>query len=108
MLSLARALAGRPRLLLIDELSLGLAPGLVESLLDAVRAAADRGAGVLLVEQFAPLALSVADRAYVLDRGRVAAEGPAGELASRPEVLAAAYLGPRPDGAPGADLPPGA
>lgn len=108
MLSLARALAGRPRLLLIDELSLGLAPGLVESLLDAVRAAADRGAGVLLVEQFAPLALSVADRAYVLDRGRVAAEGPAGELASRPEVLAAAYLGPRADGAPGADLSPGA
>ena len=93
LLSLARALAARPRLLLVDELSLGLAPPLVHHLLQVVRATADDGAGVLLVEQFAPLALSVADRAYVLDRGRVVIEGTAGQVASRPELLEAYYLG---------------
>lgn len=72
MLSLGRALARRPRLLLADELSLGLAPLIVERLLQAVRAAADeRGAGVLMVEQHARKALKFADRAIVMQRGRM-------------------------------------
>jgi branched-chain amino acid transport system ATP-binding protein len=94
MLAVARALAGRPRLLLIDEMSLGLAPIVVEQLLPAVRSiATDRGVGVLLVEQQVPAALAVSDRAYVLRRGRVAAAGTAAELARDPELLAASYLG---------------
>lgn len=93
LVSLARALAARPRLLLVDELSLGLSRHLVPELLSVVRSAADGGAGVLVVEQFAPLALSVADRAYVLRRGRIVAEGTGEELANRPDVLESAYLG---------------
>jgi branched-chain amino acid transport system ATP-binding protein len=93
-LALARALLTRPRLLLVDELSMGLAPQVVDELLAAVRRAADEhGAGVLVVEQHVPLALSVADRGYVLERGRVAMEGPAGDLAGRPELVRASYLG---------------
>jgi branched-chain amino acid transport system ATP-binding protein len=96
-LALARALVAGPRLLLVDELSLGLAPKVVEDLLVLVREVADRsGTAVLLVEQHAPLALSVADRALVLDRGRVALEGTAAELAADPERLRAGYLGAAP------------
>ncbi len=94
MLALARALARRPRLLMIDEMSLGLAPVIVEQLLPIVRDIADNtGAGVLLVEQHVPAALRVADRAYVLSRGRVAIEGSARELRAHHDVLLTSYLG---------------
>jgi branched-chain amino acid transport system ATP-binding protein len=93
MLTLARALAGRPSALLADELSLGLAPQIVERLLRAVRAAADGGVGVLLVEQHARAALRYADRAYVLHHGRCVLHGSAAELLADPDGLEAAYLG---------------
>ena len=92
MLTLARALASDPVLLVADELSLGLAPLVVERLLAAVRAAADHGAGVLLVEQHVRNALDVADRAYVLAGGRVALEGPSSELVERIEDIERTYL----------------
>jgi branched-chain amino acid transport system ATP-binding protein len=92
MLTLARALTGSTKLLLADELSLGLAPLVVERLLRAVRAAADRGLGVLLVEQQFRKALRVADRAYVLSRGQVVVEGTAAELHTRSAELEANYL----------------
>jgi ABC-type branched-subunit amino acid transport system ATPase component len=92
MLTLARALAARPHALLIDELSLGLAPVLVERLIESVRASARRGIGVLLVEQHVRRALAVADRAYVLRRGRIVLEGDAEELANRTDEIEAMYL----------------
>ena len=82
MLALAMALAVKPKLLMVDELSLGLAPQVVERLLQTVRTFADEGAGVLLVEQHVPMALGVADRGYVMERGRVTAEGPASRIAA--------------------------
>jgi branched-chain amino acid transport system ATP-binding protein len=93
MLSLGRALASRPRLLLIDELSLGLAPLIVRRLLAAVRAAADEGPGVLLVEQHVSRALSIADRGYVLSRGRVVMTNTASNLLADISKVAGAYLG---------------
>ncbi|MCJ1688337.1 ABC transporter ATP-binding protein [Rathayibacter sp. VKM Ac-2927] len=93
MLAVARALAGRPRALMIDELSLGLAPKFVERLMDALRAARDEGVGILLVEQHAQTALRVADRAYVLAEGRVALSGRADELLGDFRAVEAAYLG---------------
>ncbi len=77
MLAVARVLASRPKLLLADELSLGLAPLVVRRLARALREAADEGAAVLLVEQQVRLALSVADRAYVMQRGRIVDSAPA-------------------------------
>ena len=92
MLTLARALAAQPTVLLADELSLGLAPLICVRLLAALRAAADRGAGVLLVEQRARDALKVADRAYVISNGQVAVSGSASELAGRIEEIESTYL----------------
>jgi branched-chain amino acid transport system ATP-binding protein len=94
MLAVARALATRPTLLLIDEMSLGLAPIVVEQLLPVVREiAVTTGAGVLIVEQQVPAALAVSDRAYVLSRGRVVAAGAAAQLANDRELLRSSYLG---------------
>jgi len=94
MLAVGRALVARPRLLLVDEMSLGLAPVIVERLIPILRRAADElGASVLFVEQHVALALEVADRAYVLTHGRIGLEGPAAELRERRELLAASYLG---------------
>ena len=94
MLALGRALVTRPRLLLVDEMSLGLAPVIVERLLPILRRVADGlGASVLFVEQHIALALEIADRAYVLAHGRIRLEGAAAELRERRELLAASYLG---------------
>lgn len=93
MLAVARALAGRPRALMIDELSLGLAPMFVERLLDALRRARDEGVGILLVEQHAQTALKVADRAYVLTQGKVALSGRGNDLLEHFGEVEAAYLG---------------
>ncbi len=93
MLSLARALGRNPKVLLADELSLGLAPLIVANLLAAVRAAADeRGVGVLLVEQHVRKALAVADRVYLMERGRVVLSGTSAEVAGQLDRIEAAYL----------------
>jgi branched-chain amino acid transport system ATP-binding protein len=93
MLALARALVTRPALLLVDELSLGLAPIIVQQLLPVVRqVATETGAGVLVVEQHVGLVLAVADSALLLGRGRTLASGPAADLAARPELLESGYL----------------
>ncbi len=94
LLAVARALVQEPRVLLVDEMSMGLAPVIVESLLPTVRDIADRsGAVVLLVEQHVHLALEVADQAVVLVHGDVSARGPAPELKADPGRLEAAYMG---------------
>jgi branched-chain amino acid transport system ATP-binding protein len=93
MVVLARALAARPRLLLVDELSLGLAPLIVARLLAEIRRAANEGAAVLIVEQHAQQALSVADRGYVLVRGAIELEGTGEELLSRLGDIERTYLG---------------
>ena len=92
MLAIGRALMGKPKLLLLDEPSLGLSPTLVDQILAAIVALRKDGVTVLLVEQNAAGALEIADRGYVLETGRVALEGPAAALLSDPKVKAA-YLG---------------
>ena len=94
MLALGRALMGRPRLLLLDEPSLGLAPLIVQEIFRVIAALRDRGIAVLLVEQNARAALQVADHAYVLEMGRVALHGPSATLAADPRVIET-YLGRR-------------
>jgi branched-chain amino acid transport system ATP-binding protein len=94
MLALAMTLIGRPRLLLIDEMSHGLAPIVVEQLLPALRATADdHGTGILLVEQHVALALTVADRAVVLQRGRAVISGAGREVSERLAEVEAGYFG---------------
>ncbi|MFK0160125.1 ABC transporter ATP-binding protein [Streptomyces sp. NPDC090493] len=92
MLSLARALCRSPRLLLADELSLGLAPLVVDRLLRAVREAADRGLGALLVEQHVHKVLDIADRVYVLHRGRVTLAGTPKDLRANLDAIESSYL----------------
>jgi branched-chain amino acid transport system ATP-binding protein len=92
MLTLGRALGRKPRLLLADELSLGLAPLIVARLLQAVREAADRGTGVLLVEQHVRQALTVADRVLVMRRGRIELAGSAEEMRGRIVEIEQSYL----------------
>jgi ABC-type branched-subunit amino acid transport system ATPase component len=92
MLALARALSRQPRILFVDELSLGLAPIVVNRLLAAVRAAADRGVGVLLVEQHVSKVLAIADRVLVMSRGTVDVQGSAAELRARLEEVESSYL----------------
>jgi branched-chain amino acid transport system ATP-binding protein len=92
MLAFARALVARPRILLLDEPSMGLSPLLVQQVFEMIQAIHREGATVLLVEQNARLALSVTDDAYVLERGKVVFEGPSRALAEDPRVRAA-YLG---------------
>ena len=94
MLALARAVIGRPRLLLVDEMSLGLAPIIVEQLLPVLRSiATETDTAILLVEQHVGLVLTVADRAYLLNQGRVTFDGTAAELRDRPELVESGYLG---------------
>jgi branched-chain amino acid transport system ATP-binding protein len=92
MLAIGRALMGKPQLLLLDEPSLGLAPIIVNRIFDVIRKLKQSGVTILLVEQNARKALAVADRAYVLETGRIEVSGPAAELARDPAVEQA-YLG---------------
>ena len=94
MLAMARALTVKPKMLMVDEMSLGLAPIIVERLLPVLRRIADEtGAGVLLVEQHVHLALEVADRAYVMNHGSMVLEGDAKHLAANRQLLESSYLG---------------
>ena len=92
MLAIARALMSRPRILLLDEPSLGLAPKVIAELFSALDALRNEGMTLLLVDQMAGLALALADRAYVMEGGRIVAQGTAAEIAAD-DALAQAYLG---------------
>src|SRR5580704_5775490 len=92
MVVIAQAMISRPRYLLIDELSFGLAPSVVTRLAETIQAIAARGVGILLIEQFTTLALSLSKRAYVMERGTLAFAGNSEELREHPEILHGAYL----------------
>ena len=92
MLAMARALMSKPKLLMLDEPSMGLAPILVEQIFDIIKELHGAGVTILLVEQNAQMALSVADRAYVLETGKISMEGPADELLHN-DAVRKAYLG---------------
>jgi branched-chain amino acid transport system ATP-binding protein len=93
MLALARALIWRPRLLMVDEMSQGLAPAIVDRLFDIVKAFRDNGTALILVEQFVTRALAVADRAYVVEKGEIGYSGTAAALAADEEFVRSSYLG---------------
>lgn len=93
MLALGHALMCRPRILLIDEMSLGLAPLIVKRLLGVVTALKDEGVGVLLIEQFTDLALGISERAVVMRSGKMRWSGQAKDLINQPSLLSAAYFG---------------
>jgi len=92
MVVLAQALVSKPKVLLVDELSLGLAPLVVKRLVPTLAAVAESGVGVLLIEQFAHVALGLANGAYILQGGRIRYSGTARELQEDPELLHSAYL----------------
>ena len=92
MLAIARALMGRPRLLLLDEPSMGLAPLMVQKIFETIRTIAAEGVTLLLVEQNAKLALELCDRGYVMESGSIALADDAGALLGNPQVRQA-YLG---------------
>ncbi len=100
MLGLAMALLTRPKLFLIDELSLGLSPLVVEELLGAIESMRSSGTAILLVEQSMNVAVSVADRVYVMDSGKVRFAGPASELTAHPELLWSVYIKKAADSVP--------
>ena len=92
MVVLAQALVSRPKVVLVDELSLGLAPLVVQRLVPILASVAESGVAVLLIEQFAHVALGLATTAYVIEGGRIRYHGTAAELRTRPELLHSAYL----------------
>jgi branched-chain amino acid transport system ATP-binding protein len=92
MVVLAQALVSRPKVVLVDELSLGLAPVVVKRLVPTLESVAAGGVGVLLIEQFAHVALALAQTAYVIEGGRIRYQGPAKALQDDPELLRSAYL----------------
>ena len=92
MVVLGQALVSHPKFLLVDELSLGLAPVVVKRLVPTLESVAETGVGVLLIEQFAHVALGLAATAYVIEGGRIRYHGTAQELKSRPDILHSAYL----------------
>jgi branched-chain amino acid transport system ATP-binding protein len=105
MVVLAQALVSHPRFVLIDELSLGLAPVVVSRLIPTIKAIAESGIGVLLIEQFATLALGLANRAYIMEGGQIQFSGHASELRESPELLQSAYLLRGVNGSPSAPAP---
>jgi ABC-type branched-subunit amino acid transport system ATPase component len=93
MLALAKSLLHEPRILLIDELSLGLAPAVVQELLEVIEALKEKGQTMVIVEQSVNLALSISDRAIFMEKGQVRFEGPAQELAERDDLVRAVFFG---------------
>ena len=92
MVVLAQAIVSKPKVILVDEMSLGLAPLIVKRLLDVIRDLAANGVGVLLIEQFTHLALGLADHVYVMDRGHLVFSGSPAEVEDNPDILREAYL----------------
>jgi branched-chain amino acid transport system ATP-binding protein len=92
MLVLSQALVSKPKVMLIDELSLGLAPVIIKRLIPTIRTVTKSGVGVLLIEQFATVALGLANRVHVMDRGRIEMSASATELKENPDLLHSSYL----------------